>query len=85
MFEYSQKRLVETETGINPSNNLTISDYARAIEDVCASLGVAFIDGAKATQLNTSNLSSYTTDNLHLSTQGATYVANKIARQLMKV
>ncbi|HBC9220829.1 TPA: hypothetical protein KE812_001274 [Enterobacter cloacae] len=72
-------------TGINPSTNLTISDYARAIEDVCASLGVAFIDGAKATQLNTSNLSSYTTDNLHLSTQGATYVANKIARQLMKV
>lgn len=66
--------------GWNPNLNLSLSDYARAIEYVCNSLGVGYINGAESVQFNSGNIGSYTIDNLHPNSSGAAFVAKKLAK-----
>ncbi|HDC4354012.1 TPA: hypothetical protein O8T83_004882, partial [Enterobacter cloacae] len=69
-------------SGWNPNLNLSLSDYARAIEFVCTSLGVGYINGSEVVQFNSRNISTYTIDNLHPNSTGAAYVAKKIYKAL---
>lgn len=62
-----------------------LDDYVNAIKSVCSNEGVTVIDLFSESGIESSNITQYTSDNLHLNDAGAQKVADCIAKSLKAV